>query len=751
MLAARSLVHASPATPSAWLAAWLAAEQGRFAPWLAVAMGAGVLGYFALPAEPPWWPGLSLLPLLAAVTMLCRRAALPRAAALCGLAAALGFVAGQAATWRARPVEPLPSRAVIATGRVEAVEQLPDGRRVTLSAVEPGPGTSALARTVRVRLRPDDPAAPQPGDTLRIHLLLRPPLPPAYPGAWDLQRDSFFDGAGGSGQALGRAEVVDHVPFAGLPAWWRGVRDAVAARVMADIPGPPGAIAATFLTGLTAAIPPDARAAFRDAGLAHLLAVAGLHLGLVMGLVMGAVRLLLALWERAALGWPTKAIAGVSSLAAGLGYTLLVGGHVPVLRSFAMASLVVLAVVTGRRALSLRGLALAAAVLLLAAPNELNGVSFQMSFAAVAALIAGYEALRPALAWLRGENGPGRRVLAHVASLALTSLLAGTASAPYAAFHFGHVQLYAVLANLLAVPITAAVIMPCGLLALLLMPLGLDWLPAVPMGWGTSAVLAIGRVTSALPAATLVPPHIPGWGLAVFSLGLAWLCLWRSRPRLLGLAPMAAGLLAAWLAPAPDVLVSPDARLIALNGDEAFLQSRSGAPGFVGDAWLNYLARDRWMLLPDPALPCDADACRFTARSGATVLLLLTSGARPDCSGVALLVSAEPSRGACPPGVPAVDRFTVWRDGAVAAWVQSRKHYPDDARRQDIEGSVLLRFTVTRDGQVADAKIIRPSGSDLLDQAALSLVQNGRMPPFPPDMTQAQITISVPIRYKLDD
>ena len=677
MLAARrSLlrVRPGPARLAAWFEAriggWLAAEQGRFAPWLAVAMGTGTLGYFALPVEPPWWPGLLLLPLLLAAIVLCRGMALPRTAASGALAAALGFVAGQAATLRALPVEPLPSRAVVATGRVEAVEQLSDGRRVTLAAVEPGPGTPPLARTIRLRLRPDDPADPQPGDTLRIRLLLRPPLPPAFPGAWDLQRDSFFTNAGGSGQALGRAEVVAHAPFAGLPAWWRGVRDRIAARIMSNIPGAPGAIAATFLTGLTAAIPPDARAAFRDAGLAHLLAVAGLHLGLVMGLVMGAVRLLLALWERAALVWPTKTIAGVSSLAAGLGYTLLVGGHVPVLRSFAMASLVVLALLTGRRALSLRGLALAAAVLLLATPNELNGVSFQMSFAAVLALIAGYEALRPALARLRGENGPGRRVLVHVAGLALTSLLAGTASAPYAAFHFGHVQLYAVLANLVAVPVTAVVIMPCGLLALLLMPLGLDWLPALPMGWGTSAVLAIGRATSALPAATLAPPHIPGWGLALFSLGLAWLCLWRSRPRLLGLAPMAVGLAAAWLVPAPDVLVSPDARLIALNGSTAFLQARTGAPGFVGDSWLNYLARDRWTELPDPALPCAADSCRFTTRAGATVLLVRQDGARPDCAGVALVVSSEPLRGACPPGVPAVDRFTVWRAGAVSAWVR---------------------------------------------------------------------------------
>ena len=88
--------------------------------------------------------------------------------------------------------------------------------------------------------------------------------------------------------------------------------------------------------------------------------MAGLHIGIVMGLVMGAVRFGLALWERAALRWPCKQIAAGAALAAGGGYVLLTGMHVPVLRSFAMASLVTLGIAAGRRAFSMRGLALAA-------------------------------------------------------------------------------------------------------------------------------------------------------------------------------------------------------------------------------------------------------------------------------------------------------------------------------------------------------------------------------------------------------
>ena len=669
MLAARPwpVALAAPSRP-AWLDGWLAAERGRFAPWLAVWMGAGGLGYFAVRTEPAGYVGGCAVLVTAVCLAALRHASLLRALPLCALAAAIGFSAAQLSTGRALPIEALPTRAVVITGTVRGVELLPEGRRITLDDVRPGADAPPLARAIRVRLRPADRTSFEAGDVLRLRALLRPPPPPAYPGAWDLQRDAFFAGLGGSGQALGPADLVVHATPSGPARWWQGVRDRVARRVMQDIEGPAGAIAATLLTGSTASIPADDRAAFRDSGLAHLLAVAGLHMGLVMGLVMGVVRLGLASWERAALGWPIKAIAAGAALAAGFGYMMLVGAHVPVVRSFAMAALVTLAILSGRRALSLRGLALAAAAILLITPSAVNGVSFQMSFSAVAALIAGYEIARPYLARLRGEGGWRRWLLVHVTMLALTSLLAGSASAPFAAYHFGHVQVYSILANVVAVPITAMIVMPCGLLVLLLMPFGLDHVAAAPMGWGIEAVLWIARATSALPSATVALPHVPVWALGVISVGLAWACLWRTRLRLLGIAPVVAGLLAGWWVPAPDILVSADARLIEIGG---FVQAKPGATPFVRDAWATYLARASLPALPEgvgQGIDCTPQSCRID-RQGSTALLVRAEGSRPDCAGVSVVVAAEPLRGACPASVPSVDRFSVWRDGAHAIWL----------------------------------------------------------------------------------
>jgi competence protein ComEC len=625
-------------------------ERGRFFPWLAVAMAAGVVAYFALPDEPPRGAGALAFALSAGVALLLRQHFWPRAPALLTAAAALGFASAQLAAWRAPDIIDLPSRATIATGTVRAVETLPLGRRVLLerARLDDGP---ALKRTLRIRLRGNDTALIATGDTLRIRTLLRPAQPPAYPGAWDLARDAYFDGMGGFGLALGAAERLDQSPPAGFARALQSLRETVTQRVRAVLPGTTGAIATTLLTGSTAPIPDADRAAFRDSGLAHLLAIAGLHIGIVMGFWFGFTRLLLATSEHASLHWPNKQIAAVAALAAGAFYMLLTGGHVPILRSFAMACLVTLAILAGRRALSLRGLALAMAVVILLAPQEVVGVSFQMSFSAVLALIAGYEALRRPLARLRERSW----LLHHTAALALTSALAGTASAPFAAYHFGHVQLYYIAANLLAVPLTAALVMPAGMLALLLMPLHQEALALIPMGWGIEAVLWIGRSVSAWPAAVLAVPHIPPWGLAASALGLAWLGIWRTRWRLAGLAALALGLASPRLDPPADILISADARLIAHRAQDGIeLREAKGASRFTRDAILAYYGVNT----PVPWPVCEG-ACAV-----APGVTLLTADTSPPCDGT-LLISAEPVRGACKTAA-LIDRFTVWRDGAHA-------------------------------------------------------------------------------------
>ena len=663
------------------MAAWAEAQTGRWALWLPTFMSAGAVAELSARAEPPAWLGAGLVIAMGIVAIALRGRRWGRMPALAGLAAGLGVLSAQCATWRAAPLFEAPRRAVFVSGTVRAVDLLPKGLRVTIAAPAlrvAGAAADAppAARSVRIRLRerPDGVPDPQSGDLVRVRAMLSAPAPPSIPGSWDLRRDAFFNGVGAYGFALGQPERLGRSEAGQAARAMQWARETIVRRVDAALPPAQAAIAATLLTGSPSAMSEADKQAFRDSGLAHLLAIAGLHIGIVMGLVFGCVRFAIAAVPYLALRLPGKAIAATASVAIGGLYMVLTGAHVPIIRSFAMACLVLLAVLTGRRALSLRALGLAMAAIVLIAPNEVLGVSFQMSFSAVLALIAGYDALRPWLRRLHGDGSWWRRFASYVTALALTSALAGTASTPYGQYHFGHIQLYYVLANMAAVPLTALWVMPLGMVALLLMPLGLEAVALVPMGWGELAILWIGRSVSALPAAVVAAPAPSPAGLIVLSLGLAWLGIWRGPVRLAGLAAIAAGLASAFLVRPPDVLVSADARLIGLRVPSGvYVEQRPGASPFTRDSWQSAWVEAAMPLLPDEgeaaggAIRCNEAGCLAQLPAG-TVRLARTLPDARSCD-AALIISAEPVRQRCPAS-RIIDRFSVWRHGAHAAWLE---------------------------------------------------------------------------------
>lgn len=680
--------------------ALLLSERFRLPLWLPVGLALGALVYFQLRHEPAPWMALTGLPVSFFVLIVGWWRWSGRLAGCALLCVALGFLAAWSEAHRAPPFPELPRRAVVLDGRVVSVDQLParesgesGGRRVLLAEVRfeswLDDGMAPLRRTLRLRLRNDDALVFGPGDRLQLRALLEAPPFPVIPGGRDLQREAWFDGLAGTGRALGpalrQAATPGEASSTGSGTGPERLREAIAARIMAVLPGVEGAIGATLLAGQSAAIPQIDREAFAASGLAHLLAVAGLHLGIVMGLVMTVLRYGLVVVPWVALRWPCKEIAALGSLAGGAVYIVLTGLHLPALRSLAMAALVVLALLTGRRAASMRGLAVAAALLLLTGPSVMLEVPFQMSFAAVMALIAGYEVLRQPLFRLHGEGGMGRRLLVHVVTLGLTSLLAGLATLPISMAHFGEIQPFFVVANLVAVPVTALWVMPLGLCALLLMPLHLESLALVPMGWGIDAILWMARCVAGWPAARIGVPLTPGWGLATFLLGLCWLCLWRTRWRLFGLLPMLVGFLSPFLTPPPDLVVAADGGVVAVRDAGRLLMA-----GQSRDAWFEREALRQAFALPLADLPladetadgqvvCGADGAPgvcVLSRNGHSVLLRAqdrTDGEAvvPDrlCADMDLFVSVSPARQSCP-AVRRIDRFTVWREGGQAIWLR---------------------------------------------------------------------------------
>jgi competence protein ComEC len=321
-------------------------------------------------------------------------------------------------------------------------------------------------------------------------------------------------------------------------------------------------------------------------------------------------------------------------------------------------------VIAGRRAISLRGLALAAMAIMLFSPEAVVGTSFQMSFSAVAALVSGYAAARAWFGRLHEGTSPAARTAAHLAGLFYTSLLAGAASMPFAAYQFQQIQPYWILANLIAVPLTALWIMPTGLLSLALMPLGCASLTLVPMGWGIKIIVWTTEQISAWPDAMLRVTPMPATAILLYAAGLAWLCIWRGSARLAGIAAMAASLAVYAAARPPDVLVSPDAKLIAVSAPpNLFLFREKKASGFELAAWQPVWGGQGFSSFDTSQ--CNANLCTITTKFGPVAVALSPPA---SCPAAILVVSPEPLHGVCR-NKKIIDRFTVWHDGAVAAWV----------------------------------------------------------------------------------
>jgi competence protein ComEC len=379
------------------------------------------------------------------------------------------------------------------------------------------------------------------------------------------------------------------------------------------------------------------------------------------------VRAGLALWPAVALNWPIKKWAAVAALAAAGCYMLLTGASVPTQRAFVMVAIVFLAVLVDRNPLSMRLVAVAATVVLLLRPESLLSVSFQMSFAAVLCLIAAYEAGWRRLAAWRREAGWWRAPAVYVVGVALSTIVAGAATAPFALFHFQQTALYSLAANLVAVPATALWIMPTALLTFLALPFGLEAGPLWLMQGGLNLVLGSAEAVAAWPGAVLRLPASPGWVLLPVAGGMLLLCLVRGWVRWLGLPVLLLGLGHLGDERPPDILVDDVAGLVAARAADGLAFSRP-ARGFTPESWSRQAG-----FAPDAvsaeAWRCDALACVWPAADPVISHVGDERALAEDCAAVPVVVAAEPVRVRCDTEV-VIDRFDVWREGAHALYFE---------------------------------------------------------------------------------
>ena len=566
------------------LAEMMLRQRGHLFNWVPVCLAIGIGVYFALPVEPSplvlAGGGLMVFCLFLWARILSEATA-PVAVALAliilGLliaAARSHAVDGPVLGWRYYgPVE----------GRVVALDRSQsDAPRITLDQVRLD--RVPPARTpdrVRISLYGKFPGIePTPGLRVMTTAHLSPPAGPVEPGGFDFQRHAWFARLGAVGYS--RVPLLGAQPAeagqAGLLLF--RLRMAASARVRAALTGDTGGFAAAITTGDRSAISRAALEDLRHSNLAHLLAISGLHMGLLSGVVFGAMRLLLALQPFTALNWPCRSIAAATALAAATVYLGLSGGNVATERAYIMVGVALCALMIGRRAISLRAVAVAATIVLTLRPEALTGPGFQMSFAATTALVAVF-------GWLR-DAGPARipRGLRPALAVFLSSAVAGVATAPISAAHFNAIAHYGLLANLASVPLMGVLVMPAAVLALVLSLFGAEGIGLWVMGLGLDWILTVARMVAELPGAR---GHVPDPGplvLPIMALGFLTMALWQGRLRWIGLPVMALAFALWQREERPHVLIADTGNLVGVMTPEGRALSKPKGAGFIARNWL---------------------------------------------------------------------------------------------------------------------------------------------------------------------
>ena len=653
---------------AAALERWLDSERDQLPLWLPVAVGAGIAAWFVLPDQRSWLAALIALGGAGAAALAVGAGGRASRAILIGaLAAASGLILVWAKAERvAAPV--LAGAAVVkVSGVVERVEPLAARGlvRITLASI----ARPDLPPRVRINLADADvPPGLSRGATVALGAHLMPPASPAVPGAYDFARTAWFGGLGASGRGFAPVRLVAPGPAGS------DLRVRLSEHIRVRLPGSAGGIAAALATGDQGGVAdPDAEA-MRRSGLAHLLSVSGLHITAVVAATMLVVVRLLALSPWLALRARLPLIAAGAGALAAIGYTLLTGAEVPTVRSCVAALLVLVALALGREAITLRLVAAGATVVLLCWPESLASPSFQLSFAAVTAIVALHEDPRMRVWFGPTERGWAFRAVRELGSLLLTGLLVEVVLAPIALYHFHKSGLYGAFANIVAIPLTTFVVMPFEALALVFDGVG----AGLPFWWVTGRALDlllwIARTTAAAPGAVAALPGMPAGAYGLMVSGGLWIALWRSRWRRLGLVPLAIG--AGWTlaTPPPDLLVTGDGRHLGVrlsDGRIALLRDRTG--DYTRDLLTeNGGSTDEALLLAEQAeARCSRDLC-LTRVAGRLVLatrsadMVAIGDLVAACRRADIVVSERRLPRTCRPRWLKLDRPTLETTGGVA-------------------------------------------------------------------------------------
>ncbi len=571
---------------------WHQDKERRFL-WLPVLYALGISLYFALPKEPSKWLTLTLIETLILLAILFRhRINILYTIGIFAIILA-GFTTVQIkAIWLDTSQSKLPNETFYFRGRIDAIDTNFQGRkRLILENLTDFDGNRYVGR-YRITLRGKNNDA-SVGDCVEMVGKIMPLSKEVVIGGYQFDRKGYFEGLKGSGYAESRWFQIE-CPMPSpkkITIYTDNLRQSIVNHIKSILAPDKASIASAIIAGERGGIDETQYEQYRNSGLAHFLSISGLHMSMLAGLMFFLIRFILSLIPAIALRFDTKKVASVFAIILSFIYLLISGNAVSAQRAFIMTFIVLLGVLTNRRAISMYTISLAAFIVLFLSPEALVSASFQMSFAAVLGLVAFYEKVSckmqnfinvaSSVKWFR-------IILLYIIGIVVSDFIASLMTLPFAVYHFNMISIYTTLGNFLAGPIIGLIIMPTTLLSMLLMPFGADTMFLRATGWGINLLNQITSWVSSLPNAGYQVSSMPHWGLILIVIGGLWLMLWQCKWRYLGLLAILIGAFSITTVDVPDILISPQAKVIAFKNHSGKLELVSSRGGrFVKDIWQN--------------------------------------------------------------------------------------------------------------------------------------------------------------------
>ena len=558
------------------------------------------------------------------------------------------------------------------SGVVEDVNYLNNGYRVILGDLKTSEDLQGVKKVrIAFRHKPKE-GAPHFGNIIQVKTILRPPPEPVSPNGFDFRKYTRFREIGAVGFAVSDYQVI------GQDQGWQiqNFRMRLIQHIRDIVKDDSAEILVALLTGEKGGIPEEVLSNVRISGLAHLLAISGLHIGMIALFIFFIIRFLGSYISSVTLSINIKKYAAFFAWI-GIGfYLLLAGVPVPAGRAYVMTSFVLFAVMLDRTAISLRIVALAAIFLMLVRPEYVFQIGFHLSFIAVTGLISFYEYYRDIFKNKDYSNSWFSKIRKAAWGTILTSLIATLATAPFTAYFFGYLSTYSVLSNLLAVPLMGMVIMPLAFLAVLLWPLPFSPILMKIAAFGIGFILSVADWVAHLPGGVIPIAKFDFTALALMVFGLYWLFLWRTAWRLIGVVFVVAGLVFAAFSSLPDIWIDGEAKVIAVRDGDMMRISSKRRGKFAVNVWRKEAGFDVSQLAVFPEfsegnMQCDAEGCVWRKGKNLIALPYHLNALKKDCDRADYIVTTlKVPYGLCKGKARIIDRRYVRKNGAQAIRVK---------------------------------------------------------------------------------